>query len=77
MRGMGLVLPNVLEAPCKQCSERYAGCHSKCQKYQEFRGALDDYNKEERKRSDFEYITAEVRKKISKYDRTKRGSQTR
>jgi len=24
-------------APCKDCSERYFGCHGKCQKYQEFR----------------------------------------
>ena len=44
------------------------------QKYLDFRNALNDYNKEERKKIDAEYMTAEVRRKISRYDRTKRGT---
>lgn len=28
-------------APCKDCSERYPGCHSKCKEYKAFREALD------------------------------------
>ena len=74
MKGRGILLPSVLDAPCKGCDERYAGCHSKCQKYLDFRNALNDYNKEERKKIDAEYMTAEVRRKISRYDRTKRGT---
>ena len=70
-----MLLPSVLEAPCKECNDRYAGCHSKCQEYLNFRNALDEYNKEERKKMDADYITAEVRKKITRYDRTKRGMQ--
>lgn len=26
---------------CKDCKDRYPGCHGKCEKYQEFRKARD------------------------------------
>lgn len=31
-----------MKAPCKDCDERYAGCHSKCERYK----AFDTANKE-------------------------------
>lgn len=30
--------------PCKNCSERYVGCHSKCLKYIDWKQAKDAYN---------------------------------
>lgn len=26
----------MFHAPCKNCSDRYAGCHAKCKKYAEY-----------------------------------------
>jgi len=31
-----------MKAPCKGCGERQLHCHSKCEKYLEYRRALDD-----------------------------------
>ena len=31
--------------PCKDCSERYPGCHNKCDKYKEWKKILDSANK--------------------------------
>ena len=31
-----------MKAPCKDCDERYAGCHAKCERYK----AFDTANKE-------------------------------
>lgn len=28
-------------APCKDCSDRHPNCHSKCEKYKEFRRELE------------------------------------
>ena len=67
-------IPKVLDAPCKGCVSRYSLCHSKCGKYRDYRIALDAYNKEERKKMDTDYVTVEFRKRISRFDRTKRGS---
>lgn len=30
--------------PCKDCEERFAGCHSQCEKYKEWRSARDEIN---------------------------------
>ena len=39
---------NVRFAPCKDCPNRYLGCHDKCYKYQAFRQARDEVLKKER-----------------------------
>lgn len=31
-------------APCKDCSDRYLGCHDKCEKYQKFHKECFEYN---------------------------------
>ena len=36
-------------SPCKDCPNRYLGCHDKCYKYQAFRQARDEYNEMVRK----------------------------
>lgn len=33
------------ESPCKDCTNRYFGCHSECDKYKAFRDSRDEYNK--------------------------------
>ena len=32
--------------PCKDCMERYIGCHSSCEKYIEWRKEFDEQKKE-------------------------------
>ena len=36
-------------SPCKDCDERVPNCHSKCDKYKEFRDTLDRRNEQIRK----------------------------
>ena len=36
-------------SPCKDCPNRYLGCHDKCYKYRAFRQARDEYNEMARK----------------------------
>lgn len=31
-----------MQGPCKGCCERAPGCHSRCEKYREFRAILDE-----------------------------------
>lgn len=38
----------MIEPSCKDCKERYVGCHSHCEKYLEFRKQLDEYNQKEK-----------------------------
>mgnify|MGYP003296358947 CR=1 FL=1 len=45
--------------PCKNCTDRYGNCHSKCEKYLEFRKALTafdtKYKKEKYKKVNSEF----------------------
>lgn len=63
-----------LNAPCHKCEKRSPGCHAACDDYKAYRAIVDDYNKEERKRSDTDYVTIEAVKKISKKDRTRKSA---
>ena len=36
---------NGIKAPCKNCPDRELGCHGKCEKYQEYRTKVNEYNK--------------------------------
>ena len=46
---MGRIVINNINAPCKECSERHASCHSECEKYKEFRMKVDTDNAKRRK----------------------------
>lgn len=32
-----------INSPCKNCKERFVGCHSNCEKYNQFRKDLEEY----------------------------------
>lgn len=36
----------MIKSPCMKCEERYYGCHSKCDKYQEFAKKKRELNAE-------------------------------
>lgn len=33
------------ECPCKNCGDRFIGCHGKCEKYKAWRAEYDEINK--------------------------------
>lgn len=37
---------NNIKPPCKDCTERYIGCHNECAKYKDYRVNLDTARKE-------------------------------
>ena len=43
--------------PCKDCPDRYSGCHAKCERYREFRRELDERNKRIREQKFKEKLT--------------------
>lgn len=53
----------MIDSGCKGCTERTLGCHSKCQRYAEYRKQIDRLNKYRRneKRCD----ALEIERKIS------------
>lgn len=55
-----------MNAPCKDCPDRYVGCHSQCEKYQAFRKYRDDYlawRAKENQRNNDLYATSRHNKK--------------
>lgn len=63
-------------APCKDCQDREPGCHGKCEKYKEFREALD---KENAKRKEEIYIDATIDRllfnRLKKYRRERKKKE--
>lgn len=49
-----LRLNNIL-SPCRDCTNRYVGCHSKCDNYKAFRAEVDEYNEKKGKQSQTTY----------------------
>lgn len=43
--------------PCKDCKDRYIGCHDRCEKYQQFKKRNDELREKERREKliNFEY----------------------
>lgn len=62
-----------MQAPCKDCPDRFVGCHSTCDKYIEFRKQRDEYldwkNKENKLLDDLYHTSrhSKVRKRWRPY----------
>ena len=55
----------VVTAPCKDCPDRYPGCHSKCPKYQQFKvenKKRKQAEQEQRRRDDVMYASIRRRR---------------
>ena len=48
---MQYIIPVAHLSPCKHCPDRVVGCHASCEKYINFRKALDERNEEIRRRN--------------------------
>lgn len=51
-------------SPCKDCEDRNVGCHSKCEKYIEFKRMRDERKTENKIKREYDYYLAE---KFQKY----------
>ncbi len=59
--------------PCNGCSERKIGCHGSCEKYSEYRSAMDDIlNKQLEERKYVDYITERAVRILSRCGRNAR-----
>ena len=55
-----------MSAPCKNCPDREIGCHSKCNKYLEFRKKRDEELDRKRREDDVAYAIAAGMYRMSK-----------
>lgn len=51
------------KAPCMTCTDRFLGCHGKCEQYQAFRKERDRLNDKKYKRQDLFFGSQNVTKK--------------
>lgn len=66
----------MIQGPCKDCAERFIGCHAQCLKYIDYRQKLDvEKNKvQEKKDKDYDerrYIIQSVRRMKAHQNRRK------
>lgn len=52
------------DSPCKNCDERYCGCHSKCEKYTSFDRALKEERERRIKAIEFEWGFVERNRRL-------------
>lgn len=58
---MKFEIPIIREKPpCKDCSDRYPGCHGKCPGYAEWRTYLENINEERRKYNQMAAIFSKI-----------------
>lgn len=58
------------ENPCKECTERFVGCHSYCDDYKEWRRVFEHEKKQRKKEHEAE--SAQVEIAIRGYHKNKR-----
>lgn len=63
------------KVPCQNCEKRHLSCHSKCDAYKAYKQELDKLNEQVRKEFEEDSFYNEVRSKVSKDYRRKKGTQ--
>lgn len=53
-----------ISSPCKECTKRHMGCHSRCSEYLEYKKKLEDIRKTEREEARFRSYHIETVSKI-------------
>ena len=51
----------MLKAPCKDCPDRYLGCHDHCDKFKEFRRNQDEFKRLRKEKIEAENAYYDVR----------------
>ena len=54
-----------IKVPCKDCKDRQIGCHSKCEKYLEFKKQNDEIKRKQRieKQAEYDYWVSIINNK--------------
>ena len=72
---MNGILLNPIPSPCKDCKDRYVGCHGECSKYLEFRELVDEHNKVSKGTKDIYYdYKSQKRTKLLKWLKNQRSN---
>lgn len=53
-------------APCKDCSERFVGCHASCHRYAEFKAGCEARREERTKLHPIADYTIDITKRVQK-----------
>lgn len=61
-----------MNAPCKDCKDRHAGCHSECERYQAYAAEREAINAKKREAANADgYLFAKI-KKLNKTKKKRR-----
>ena len=63
-----------MNAPCLECDKRYLGCHDSCEKYKEFRQAVEDFRRMRQKSRDITHALQQSAIRRCKSRKGKRGN---
>nr|DAZ60318.1 MAG TPA: hypothetical protein [Caudoviricetes sp.] len=55
-----------MTAPCKDCSERFVGCHASCPRYAEFKAGCEARREERTKLHPIADYTIDITKRVQK-----------
>ena len=67
----------MIVSPCKDCLERFVGCHSSCAKYKQYRSELDAFKAIRAADKDERAFASEVKGAVKRLSAHKRGSDRR
>ena len=63
----------MLNAPCKGCQDRKAGCHGKCGKYREWRAEIDRIAEKRRREQEANEVAAISVRRVKQYHWNRKG----
>ena len=67
----------MIASPCKDCPERFIGCHSSCEKYRQYRSELDEIKAKRAADKDERAFASEIKGAVKRLRDHKRGSDRR
>lgn len=67
----------MIVSPCKDCPERFIGCHSSCERYKQYRSELDEFKAKRAADKDERAFASEIKGAVKRLRDHKRGSDRR
>lgn len=56
----------MIKAPCKNCDSRFVGCHSKCEKYLEYKSVIDNVREKRLQQTEIDRTFVDHYKRLNK-----------
>ena len=63
----------MIVSPCKDCPERFVGCHSSCERYKQYRSELDAFKAIRAADKDERAFASEIKGAVKRLRDHKRG----